>query len=198
MSDDAAPYERAIEETAKATGKALDIVKATAGPVAEIYGLIIGDKIQAARQRRLDAIMRKTRKILKDRDIAETAEVAEQIALPLLEAAQGEPREEMQEWWARLLANAMDPARQGDVRPEFIQTLKKLEPLDAMILSKLSGLDRNSRERDAVARLVNVRVSLADVSLRHLVSERCLQFHEMTATYVINSFGEELVRACSQ
>jgi hypothetical protein len=110
MSDDAAPYSGAIEEAAKTTGKALDLLKESAQPIANIYGLLIGDQISAARHRRLDAMTRRTRKILKDRDLSEASEVAEQIAIPLLEAAQGEPRPEMQDLWSILLANAMDPA----------------------------------------------------------------------------------------
>jgi hypothetical protein len=119
MSEDVAPYSGAIEETAKTTGKAFDLIRDSARPIADAYGLIIGDQIHAARHRRLDAITRKTRQILKDRDLSEAAEVAEQIAIPLLEAAQGEPREEMQDLWARLLANAMDPSRRDDVRPNL-------------------------------------------------------------------------------
>src|ERR1043166_1148906 len=97
MADDAAPYSGAIEESAKTAGKALELIKDASGPIGEFYGLVIGDRVAAARHRRLDEITRKTKKILKDRDLEETAEVAEQIAIPLLEAAQGEPREEMQE-----------------------------------------------------------------------------------------------------
>ena len=86
MSEDVAPYSGAIEETAKTTGKALDLVRDGARPIADAYGLIIGDQIHAARHRRLDAITRKTRQILKDRNLSETAEIAEQIAIPLLES----------------------------------------------------------------------------------------------------------------
>src|ERR1700722_7712557 len=119
MSEDVAPYSGAIKEAAKKTGKAFDLIRDSARPIADAYGLIIGDQIHAARHRRLDAITRKTRQILKDHDLSEAAEVAEQIAIPLLEAAQGEPREEMQDLWARLLANAMDPSRRDDVRPNL-------------------------------------------------------------------------------
>jgi hypothetical protein len=60
-----APYSGVIEETAKTTGKALDLVRDSAKPIADVYGLIIGDQIHAARHRRLDAITRKTKQILK-------------------------------------------------------------------------------------------------------------------------------------
>src|SRR5258708_20414433 len=138
MVDDVAPYSRAVEEPAKSAGKAMDLVRdgahAISRPVANIYGLLIGDQIEASRERNLDAISRKTKKILVDRDLSETSPVTEQIAIPLLEAARGETREEMQTLWAQLLANSMDPARRKDVRPGFIDVLRHFHPVDAVRL----------------------------------------------------------------
>lgn len=189
------PYDKAIEETAKATGKALDLVKDAAPAIADIYGIVIGDRIQAARHRRLDEMTRKTRKILKDRDLAETAEVAEQIAIPLLEAAQGEPREEMQELWARLLANAMDPKRRDDVRPIFIATLKDFHPTDAIVLSVLNKHWPTDRvTANTVAEFADMRPPAVKVSLSQLASLRCLD--EGGNTYAMTDFGREFLLAC--
>ena len=44
MSEDVAPYSGAIEETAKTTGKAFDLIRDSARPIADAYGLIIGDR----------------------------------------------------------------------------------------------------------------------------------------------------------
>ena len=118
------PYEEAITEGSKAAGKFLDIVRDEGKPVADAYGFLIGDRVEAWRERNLDALGRRTKEILKSRDLAETAPMAEQIAIPLLEAAKSDPRPEMQELWATLLANAMDPARRNEVRREFISALK--------------------------------------------------------------------------
>ena len=49
MSDDSVPYDKAVAETAKATGKFLDIVRDVGKPVASAYGLLIGDPIDAWR-----------------------------------------------------------------------------------------------------------------------------------------------------
>ncbi len=194
MPDDEMPYSGAIEETVKAAGKALDLIKDASGPIADAYGLIIGDRVHAARHRRLDAIMRKTKKILKDRDLSETAEVAEQIAIPLLEAAQREPREEMQDLWARLLANAMDPARRDDVRPEYIQALEKLHPIDAVILQKASEAFSGGFVPHAMADVLKIRPSSVNVSLDHLVDAKCVTRNQ--DLHKISSFGSELLLAC--
>jgi hypothetical protein len=132
MTDDKieAPYERAIEETAKTTGKAIDLVHSMGPAISNAYGFLIGDHVTAARERNLDKISRKTKKILHDRDVAEQQPIPEAIGIPLLEAAKGETREVLQDIFAGLLANAMDPKLSDNVRPEFIDTVKKWQPLD--------------------------------------------------------------------
>jgi hypothetical protein len=204
VADDIAPYSKAIEETAKATGKALDLVRdgtqAISRPVAQIYGLLIGDKIDASRERNLDAISRETRKILIGRDLAETAPVAEQIAIPLLEAARGETRKEMQALWAQLLANAMDPARRDDVRPEFIRYLEQFHPVDALVLRAL-GLQDKSVLPSILAEAIGIRTSSVIVSLANLESFRCVDSMKMSDApiffFTISNLGSELLLALS-
>src|SRR4051794_1725941 len=109
MNETNMPYDKAIEETAKTTGRVLDIVQSMTPAVADAYGFLIGDRISAARERQLDKLSRETKKILYDRNVEETQPLPEQIAIPLLEAAQGETRSELQDVFATMLANAMDP-----------------------------------------------------------------------------------------
>jgi hypothetical protein len=136
MSDDPMPYEKAIEETAKTTGKMVDLVRdgarAISPTVADAYNFLMGDRLSHARKRNLDAIARETDNILRDRDVKDRSATPEQIAIPLLSAAEGESRDELRSLWSRLLANAVDPSR-----PEFIKLLQSLEPLDARVLKFL-------------------------------------------------------------
>lgn len=194
MSDDDAPYSGAIEETAKAVGKSIDLVRDASGTIADFYGIVIGDRMHAARERRLDEITRKTKKILKDRELSETAEVAEQIAIPLLEAAQREPRAEMQDLWARLLANAMDPNRRDDVRPEFIKTLQAFHPIDAAALDWIGSNSQGWISPTEIITGLNLRKSSVIVSLGNLVSRNCLQTQQ--GNYAILDFGTEFLLAC--
>ncbi len=62
MNETKRPYEQAIEETAKTTGKALDIVQSMTPAIANAYGFLIGDRIGAARERQLDKLSRDTKK----------------------------------------------------------------------------------------------------------------------------------------
>jgi hypothetical protein len=136
MSDDPTPYEKAIEETAKTTGKMVDLVRdgarAISPTVADAYNFLMGDRLSHARKRNLDAIARETDNILRDRDVKDRSATPEQIAIPLLSAAEAESRDELRSLWSRLLANAVDPSR-----PEFIKLLQSLEPLDARVLKFL-------------------------------------------------------------
>src|SRR5258705_13469807 len=115
MADDAVPYEKAIEETAKATGKVVDLVhdgfRAVSPTVSDAYHYLIGDRLAAARTRNLDAIARETDRILRERNVTDRSATPEQISIPLLEAAQAESREGLRNLWARLLANSIDPSR---------------------------------------------------------------------------------------
>lgn len=198
---DKAPYEGAIEESAKAASKALDLVKASSQQIADVYGILIGDPLHAARHRRLDAITRRTQEILRERD-AKTTALPEQIAIPLLEAAQQESRTEMQEIWARLLANAMDTDRAADVRPEFVAALQKLQPLDALLLQEARALVQNPNQATVDPKIfadrLSIRETLAAVSIENLVIARCLSRHlsGQTDYYRLAGFGIELLHAC--
>jgi hypothetical protein len=199
MSDESMPYEKAVEETAKAAGNAIELIREggrAIGPsVGNIYGLLIGDRVSAARDRRLDEIARKTRKILKDREVAEQQELPEDIAIPLLEAAQGESREELQELWARLLANAMDPKRSNNVRAQFIETVRKFEPVDAGIFFHMQTTSENRwPTEEEIAKSLSLRNSAVEVSIGHLVALKCVKRHTAAQNAVhLTSFGRELL-----
>jgi hypothetical protein len=201
MTKDVAPYSEAITEASKTIGKALDIARDSARPIGSFYALIIGDQVDAWRERNLDALTRRTQEILRQRNLAEVAPVAEQIAIPILEAAQGDPRPEMQELWATLLANAMDPSRRDDVREQFIIALKQFHPIDAVVLKCISDnwpaghvlfptIQAKLAELEVIVRAETVAVSLRDLDFRSCVDMR-------PNAAAITPFGRELVRACT-
>jgi hypothetical protein len=120
----------------------------------------------------------------------------------LLEAAQQESRTEMQEIWARLLANAMDTDRAADVRPEFVAALQKLQPLDALLLQEARALVQNPNQATVDPKIfadrLSIRETLAAVSIENLVIARCLSRHlsGQTDYYRLAGFGIELLHAC--
>ncbi|WP_407184897.1 Abi-alpha family protein [Bradyrhizobium centrosematis] len=192
------PYEKAIEEAAKTLGKAVDVVKSASPAIDNIYGWMIGDRVSEARKRNADAFARKTKKIIEERNLKDARPLPEDLATPLLEQAQRESREEMQELYASLLANAMDPAYSSDVRPEFIQTLRNLQPIDILVLRKAMELRDTPNPTFHEPRLRDEmpghRQSSLSISINHLEAQGCLRTHPQG--YIVSAFGQELLIAC--
>jgi hypothetical protein len=200
MADDAVPYEKAIEETAKATGKVVDLVhdgfRAVSPTISDAYQYLIGDRLAASRMRNLDAITRETDRILRERDVTDRSSTPEQISIPLLEAAQAESREALRNLWARLLANSIDPSRSENVRPEFINLIQKLEPLDARLLECLSTKARELQlGKHDVYSMLDCRMTAAVVSVDHLVDLKCIRLVGGGHILALTEIGIELMVA---
>ena len=199
MSD--IPYEKAIEETAKTTGKALDLIKGASPAIADIYGYLIGDSISQARKRRLHDLAEETKRLLEDRGVRPEP-APEQIAIPLLEAAQGESRPEMATRWATLLANAMDPARAQDVRPDFVQTLKQIQPSDALVLETMVSVIQHPTNTsmspdDLKPHAKELRRSQIEMSMAKLTDLRCLRADtRVNGNFALTGYGLEFFAAC--
>jgi hypothetical protein len=58
-------------------------------------------------------------------------------ASSLIEAATLEADPSLQDMYANLMANALDPAYQGDVSPAFVSVIHDFSPFDALFLVKL-------------------------------------------------------------
>ncbi|MCK1334727.1 DUF4393 domain-containing protein [Bradyrhizobium sp. 38] len=192
------PYEKAVEEAAKTLSKAVEVVKSASPAIADIYGWMVGDRVSEARKRNADAFARKTKRIIQERSLEEPQPVPEDLATPLLEQAQRESRDAMQELYAALLANAMEPAHANDVRPEFIKTLKDLQPIDIIVLRKAMDLRGTQNPTFHQPRLNEIlpgeRPSALEISINHLEALRCIRSHPQG--FVISSFGQELLTAC--
>jgi hypothetical protein len=201
MGDTGTPYDKAIEESAKAASNAVDLIREggrAIGPaIADVYGLLIGDRVRSARVRNLEEINAKRQKRLDERGVKETVLLPEDIAIPILEAAQGETRDDLQDLWARLLANAMDPARTNDVRPEFIVTTRQLQPIDAVILEFVNrGSGKNITQQDIIENTLRRPYAIV-ISLEHLSNLNCLKPNTGGNYYALTPYGRELMIALS-
>lgn len=193
------PYESAIEETARTAGKGIDLIKSASPAIANAYGWIIGDRIAAARDRNLDALNRKTKKIIEERDQAERIPVPEELGVSLLEAAEKETRDSLQDLYAALLANATDSRYADDVRLGFVETVKRLHPLDVLVFEAcLKVSNRPGHTVFGVGHiqelLPDMRNSAMQVSLDTLRELGLLGNHPQGTT--ISSFGLEFQIAC--
>jgi hypothetical protein len=198
---------RAAEELAKATGKAIDLVRDVGSFASKVLGTVPedavgffgGDRLHHARIRNEWRLAQRTEEIISARRVEQTAPVSPSLAIPLVHSARDESRPELQELWARLLANAMDPARAGDLRLEFIEAVRRFHPRDALILQKMGEqpghLSPNTR--DFFAGHLKLSQAAIEVSFANLVETKCVSFNSATPqNFYLTAFGREFLAAC--
>jgi hypothetical protein len=193
------PYEKAAEETAKTIGKGLDLVDKASPAIADIYNVLVGDRVSEYRKRNADKFARETQRIIDERNLKEKREVPEDLAAPLLEAALRDHRDALQKLYAALAVNAMDPAFHDDVRPEFVETVRKWQPLDVRVMQfATSRPDGKAHfgQGDVHSELAGVRQNAIAVSLEHLRALGCLS-SPGSNSYTASPYGTEIMRAVS-
>ncbi len=218
---------KAVQEVAKTTGKALEIVE-KAGPFVErVFGPsiesavgLLSDRLQHYRLRQFFKLADKTDALLQERGIEVTRHVPPSLAIPLIEAATIEERDTLHDLWAELLANAMDPDFDEEIRPAFVTILKDISPLDAIILKFFcdggaDGAPYMNKMEVLTGRLAaQFRATERDceIAVGNLIRLGCLSpardtsgaYHHLTSTgdstapllITITPLGRALVRAC--
>jgi hypothetical protein len=204
---------KATEETAKTAGKALEIVHDVSGYLRSVFAEVPADLVGVAggawlhevHIRIKDAWRRRTEEILRERDVQDVIELSPNMAVALVEGAQEEGREELMELWARLLANAMDP-NLNSVRQSFIEAVKNMDPVDAIVLRHIheenivfiqrgsASVEQKTNQRTGVEDIsiaIGRRSDEVEVSFRHL---RDIGFFD--GEYYPNVLQREFMRAC--
>jgi hypothetical protein len=145
---------RAVEETAKTIGKAVDLTASTAAFMERVFGDlvedsvgILSDKIKARRHKNLIAIVDKARREFEDRGQKETSTLPLRFALPLIEAASLESEEKLQDMWAGLLASAMETGRNVSDQHDFVQVMKQLRAETVVLLELLHHYEISPENR---------------------------------------------------
>jgi hypothetical protein len=209
---------KAIQEVAKATGITVEAAQTFGQYLGEIFGtvphdavgLLGGDRLKIRRIKNFERIYEKSQESLSARGISPDVQlrISERIGIPLLEAASMESDESLQDIWARLIGNALDPNIDISIRQEFIEALRKFEPIDALVLEATIALGQspNSQVHSAkvhgnfaTGEFADVTLDQVLVSLLNLDRANCLVAHtEAGIEYMVSPLGRELVRACSQ
>jgi Abortive infection alpha len=201
---------KAVQETGKAVGKALDLIRdigpfvnrVLGKPIEDMVGLTIADPLHEIRRRNQDRLAQRTDEILRARLTGHTEPVSPDLAIPLIAAAQDQSRPELQELWARLLANAMDPYRAGDLRQEFIETIRLFHPKDALFLQTISDNDSklSPNTREFLKQNFSLQESTVLVGLAQLEKLGCIHQNAASggtpANFYVSVYGVELMRAC--
>src|SRR5947209_14756549 len=146
MSEEA----KAVQETAKAVGKALEVTREAGGWLDKIFGRAVEDtvgrlwtdrisarRIEAAIYdwERLKILAHNVERRLREAGVTTTRVVPPKIALPLLEHATMEHEDDLHELWERLAASALDPS-QEEIKRTYVSVLAELTGNDARLLKK--------------------------------------------------------------
>ena len=143
----------------------------------DLLGLLVGDRVKAKRIERIEMLWRQTRERLGDRGVADPEAPSLKYAIPILEAAADEENEELEDLWSRLLAAAMDPSRRDGMRQLFIQVVKQLDPMDAIVLKAIreaGGTSWEPNRRAWVASKLKCSTDEVIVSFAHLNRLDCI------------------------
>ncbi len=164
----------------------------------DLVGVALGDPLRFVRTAIAARYDEKLNEIFQRRGITATQPVSPSIAIPLVRAAYDEGRPELQELWAQLIAAAMDPKRSDRVRISFIETLRKFDPLDALVLKYRcqhpESLGPNAAEY--IAKVLDVPFEEILISVDNLIALRCVWENNREAVAVL-PYGRALMRACS-
>jgi hypothetical protein len=166
----------------------------------DAVGLVLGDPLHFVRTVIARALDQLVSKIFERRGVTDTQPVSPSVAIPLLRAAYDESRPELQQLWAELIAAAMDPKRSGRVRLSFIDTLKRFDPLDALVLrtryTQSGDLSPNALEFSMKS--LNTARDEIEISIGNLIALNCIfrrgaDRHD----FQITPYGRELMGVCS-
>jgi hypothetical protein len=125
-----------------AGGKIADLINRLAGPLADEFGMMLGDTARVFRVKNWVRTVQKTERILEQAGLPLKA-VPPRLFLPISEACSVEEDESLQQMWAGLLATA---SQQADaVSPSFVETLKQLTPDEARYLNDLYDYMKNGK-----------------------------------------------------
>ncbi len=143
----------------------------------DLLGLLIGDRVKAKRIEKWAMLWQRARERLRDRGIVEPEPPSLKYAIPILQAAADEENEELQDLWSRLLAAAMDPKRRDALRQSFIQTVKQMDPMDALVLKAICDNGRaiwKPPATDLISSKLKCSRDEIMVSIQHLAALDCI------------------------
>ncbi len=156
MNDEIKESAKAVQEVAKATRTGIEATRQLGGyvsriinePVDAVVG-ILGDRLKFMRAERQLRLADRWLEILKERKIQGALRVVPpKLALPIIENASLEEDDELQDLWANLLASAVDPNYNGQIRSAFIDIIRQVEVIEVHILDFMFKEARSEDDKD--------------------------------------------------
>lgn len=131
---------------------ARDFLSALMDEPTQVAKRMLTDWLEVVRFERQVRLANRCRETLRQVGLlGKTRAVAPKFVLPIIECASLEEDDYLQDLWANLLTGAMDPTR-PHITMAYIDVLKQLEKVDAVILKALAELFAESAYTQAVLR----------------------------------------------
>ncbi len=191
---EAEEYAKAVQSAANLGKKALDVSEKIGGffaqvfkePVHEVSGMIT-DRLRFIRWRKLVEMADKVNQILLEKGVKETRAVPPKLALPIFEESSLEDDPSLQYLWNHLLANAMNPEFNGELRYGFIDMIKNITGIEASILNnfyeilrregRLSDINKITDfylTKEQIMKTVGIDKESYHVSIYNLMRMQCI------------------------
>ncbi len=106
-------------------------------------GLLFFDKVRHWRFKNQLKTLEKAKKLFEENGLS-PKQIPLKTLFPLLEYSSLEEDESLQDKWANLLANALNPEYKKNIHPMFPEILKQLSPTDAFVLDLFYELNTYS------------------------------------------------------
>ncbi len=169
---EAEEYAKAVQKVADLGTKALEVSEKLGGffsrvfrePVQEVSG-IITDKLRFVRWRRLVQMSDEVNQILFEKGVKETRGVPPKLALPIFEESSLEDDPSLQYLWNHLLANAMNPEFNGELRYGFIDMIKNITGIEVLILNKFYKILQEEGKLNDISQITNYRLSKEQIMM---------------------------------
>jgi len=134
---------KASEAVTEVTKAGRDLGGFLAPPLRELVG-IVTDQSQVWRWKRQIRLAEQVGSILKERGLDKaTRQVAPSFLVPLIEEASLQDDDDLQDIWARMLANAADAGSETEMRTAFIRMLAEMTSFDVQLLAKIAEATPN-------------------------------------------------------
>lgn len=196
----------ATKSVADTSGKAIDLAeKFFVRVLGEDAAGILKDVIFFWRANNAIRLQSKLDRILAQRHISNPRAIPLRLAIPFLQAATLEDDETLQERWARLISNAMDPIYSHSIERCFGRVLEELSPVDCRVLEVLPVLTARSPKHIAYAAQIaeHLEISAKDASVSLGNLRRLELAHNLFLSggieipHALTDFGESFLAACS-
>lgn len=214
---------KAVQSVAKTGEVAIDATRSLGGflarvfegPTEEVIGMLT-DKLRFVRWKRMLRMSDGVKCILDDHGVVYTRPVPPKLALPIFEESSLEDDDDLHQLWCNLLANAMNPDFEGELRIAFVDMLKALTTIDVRVLHHLhERVQRNGPTRGEddlrgcsidgpeIAKALGLEYDTYLISACNLMRVRCVDSTSMPALAPIHSvylspLGLRFMEACMQ